>query len=216
MSQSTSFIHVEGVHNFRDIAAHSSHLETRPVRPGFIFRSAQPYSATTTGIEQMRRLHITTVFDLRAEAEIVESEKVTPLRELEGLNRISVPVFYSKEKKVAARMMAYFVNDTQTMMASYARMLTEGSDCFRRIFCHVRDHAGDPCIVHCALGKDRTGVAIALILSLAGVPEDQIAEEYALTNIGLEAFRPTALKFLMSFSGLDWDESKVTAMLSVR
>lgn len=216
MSQSTSFINVEGVHNFRDIAAHSSHLATRPIRPGFIFRSAQPYSATITGIEQIRHLGITTIFDLRADAEIEETNKVTPLREIEGLNRISVPVFQSKEKKITGRLVAYFVNDTQTMMATYARMLTEGSNCFRRIFCHLRDHARDPCILQCALGKDRTGIATALILSLAGVPEYQIAEEYALTNIGLESYRPTARKFLISLSNFDWDESKVTAMLSVR
>lgn len=214
MSPLTTFIDVEGVYNFHDIAAHSKYGGN--IRLGFIFRSAQPYSATAASIEQMRRLGITTIFDLRADAEVAETNKVTPLRELEGLHRVSAPVFQSKEMKVADQLMAYFLNDTQTMMATYARMLTEGPDCFRRIFCHLRDHARDPCILQCALGKDRTGVATALILSLAGVPEQLIAEEYALTNIGLEAYRPLARKFLATFSGLDWDEDKITAMLSVR
>ena len=201
------------MYNFRDIAAHTSHLA---LRTGFIFRSAQPYGATATGIEQMRVLGITTIFDLRADAEIEETARLTPLREIEGLNRVSAPVFESSEKKVAGKLMAYFSNDTQAMMTIYACMLAEGSKCFRRIFCHLRDNARDPCILHCALGKDRTGIAIALILSLAGVPEHQIAEEYALTNIGLEPYKPMVRKFLASTSNLNWDESKVTAMLSVR
>ena len=213
MSQLTPFINVEGVYNFRDIAAHSSHPA---LRTGFIFRSAQPYGATATGIEQMRFLGITTIFDLRADTEVEETAKVTPLREIEGLNRVSAPVFESSDKKVAGKLMMYFSNDTQSMITIYARMLAEGSNSFRRIFCHLRDNAGDPCILHCALGKDRTGIAVALILSLAGVPEHEIAEEYALTNIGLEPYKPTVRKYLESMSKLDWDESKVTAMLSVR
>ena len=164
----------------------------------------------------MSVLGITTIFDLRADAEIEETARLTPLREIEGLNRVSAPVFESSDKKVAGKLMMYFSNDTQSMITIYARMLAEGSNCFRRIFCHLRDNARDPCILHCALGKDRTGIAVALILSLAGVPEHQIAEEYALSNIGLEHYKPTVRKFLESTSKLNWDESKVTAMLSVR
>ncbi len=37
-------------------------------------------------------------------------------------------------------------------------------------------------IYHCAGGKDRTGVISALLLSIAGVPEEVIAEDYALSS----------------------------------
>ena len=40
-----------------------------------------------------------------------------------------------------------------------------------------------------AAGKDRTGLASALILSLAGLPSDYISREYALTRIGIEPMR---------------------------
>jgi protein-tyrosine phosphatase len=36
-------------------------------------------------------------------------------------------------------------------------------------------------LVHCAAGKDRTGVVVALLLSVAGVDRDAIAEDYALS-----------------------------------
>jgi protein-tyrosine phosphatase len=36
-------------------------------------------------------------------------------------------------------------------------------------------------VLHCQAGRDRTGIAVALLLSLAGVPDDAIAEDYALS-----------------------------------
>ncbi len=40
---------------------------------------------------------------------------------------------------------------------------------------------GAPAVIGCAAGKDRTGVAIALILDALGVPRDIIVEDYALS-----------------------------------
>jgi protein-tyrosine phosphatase len=36
-------------------------------------------------------------------------------------------------------------------------------------------------VVHCAAGKDRTGVVVALCLSVAGVPHEEIVADYAMT-----------------------------------
>lgn len=44
-------------------------------------------------------------------------------------------------------------------------------------------------LVHCHAGKDRTGIIVALLLSLAGVPRDVIAEDYALSNTYLQPIR---------------------------
>ncbi len=42
-------------------------------------------------------------------------------------------------------------------------------------------------LVHCAVGKDRTGMIVALVLSVAGVADDVIAEDYAYSHHGLQA-----------------------------
>lgn len=39
-----------------------------------------------------------------------------------------------------------------------------------------------PTLVHCAAGKDRTGVSVALVLALAGADRDDIVDEYLLTE----------------------------------
>ncbi|MCF7549701.1 tyrosine-protein phosphatase [Pseudonocardia sp. WMMC193] len=43
-----------------------------------------------------------------------------------------------------------------------------------------------PMLVHCAAGKDRTGIVIATVLRLVGVPRAQVLADYAATNANLE------------------------------
>jgi protein-tyrosine phosphatase len=47
-----------------------------------------------------------------------------------------------------------------------------------RALAEVRDGAS---VVHCAAGKDRTGVVCALALAVAGVPHEEIVADYAMT-----------------------------------
>jgi protein tyrosine/serine phosphatase len=42
-------------------------------------------------------------------------------------------------------------------------------------------------VVHCAAGKDRTGVVVALSLAVAGVPHEEIVADYAMTAEIIEA-----------------------------
>jgi protein-tyrosine phosphatase len=42
-----------------------------------------------------------------------------------------------------------------------------------------------PAVFHCAAGKDRTGILAALVLSLVGVADEVIAEDYALSREGV-------------------------------
>lgn len=47
-----------------------------------------------------------------------------------------------------------------------------------------------PMVVHCAAGKDRTGIAVAVLLRALDVPEETVIEDYLLTNTSgdFEAF----------------------------
>ncbi|MGZ4647877.1 MAG: tyrosine-protein phosphatase [Blastococcus sp.] len=48
-------------------------------------------------------------------------------------------------------------------------------------------HGTGAAIVHCAAGKDRTGVVVALALSVAGVPHEEIVADYAMTAEVIDA-----------------------------
>jgi protein-tyrosine phosphatase len=60
----------------------------------------------------------------------------------------------------------------------------------RRWLNAVVDTVGDapalPVLLHCTSGKDRTGVAVAVLLCALGVPQDVIVEEYLLSDGGVE------------------------------
>lgn len=47
--------------------------------------------------------------------------------------------------------------------------------------------AAGPTLVHCAAGKDRTGVLVAILLRAAGVPRDAVLEDYLRTEQNVPA-----------------------------
>ena len=53
---------------------------------------------------------------------------------------------------------------------------------FRTLFATLADGVRRPLVFHCTAGKDRTGFAAALLLSMLGVPWETIVEDYLLTN----------------------------------
>lgn len=82
--------------------------------------------------------------------------------------------------------------------AAYRHILSSDPTAYRTIFQHLLSSPNpDPCLIHCTVGKDRTGVICALILMLAGVKDEDIAADYALTMAGLVQVRESILQYLM-------------------
>lgn len=75
-----------------------------------------------------------------------------------------------------------------------------------------------PILVHCTAGKDRTGVLVALVLSLCGVPDDAVAHEYSLTDLGLGERRDEFIDHLVQTPGgpLFGDRAAAARMVSAR
>jgi protein-tyrosine phosphatase len=69
-----------------------------------------------------------------------------------------------------------------------------------------------PALVHCSAGKDRTGVVIALILAVLGVPDEVIAADYALSAIYLDPEQTPAIGQLQASTGLG--DGLTTALLA--
>jgi protein tyrosine/serine phosphatase len=71
-------------------------------------------------------------------------------------------------------------------------------------------------LVHCTAGKDRTGVICAVILSLCGVSDEIIAEEYNLTDIGLRERHEEFVTYLTANPALNGDRDAAERMVSAR
>ena len=101
-------------------------------------------------------------------------------------------------------------------MESYCRILEAGINAFRSFFDHLLKYPRQAVLVHCTAGKDRTGVLIALVLKLVGVADELVADEYALTEMGLREWREGIVKLLLTSEELKGDEVKIRRMLSAR
>jgi protein-tyrosine phosphatase len=69
--------------------------------------------------------------------------------------------------------------------SSYIRMLKR-TDRVGAAVAAVADADPEHCVVvHCFAGKDRTGLVSAILLSLAGVPDEVVAGDYAASDPGV-------------------------------
>lgn len=228
------FLSVDGVVNLRELGGYpcvavpptpasngspdkpteASHKHSS-IRPGFLFRSAQPSQITPAGIETLiHKLGIQAIFDFRSQTEIllVTTRYPDSLLEIPGTTRYSVPVFSKGDYSPASLVKKYGVSsDTDTDPTSptstnpagfvhayeaIARSAAENGS-FRKITDHIIQHSDRPILFHCTLGKDRTGVFAALLLSLCGVPNKTIVEDYAMTTDGFGAWREHLIQRLL-------------------
>jgi len=90
---------------------------------------------------------------------------------------------------MAKKFKLYSANKTEAFMELYTQIMDNAGPSFRTILRHIRDNPNSGCIFHCTAGKDRTGILAALLLKLAGVDDQTIAEDYALTRVGREPAR---------------------------
>ncbi|KAL5527764.1 hypothetical protein ACEPAG_6565 [Sanghuangporus baumii] len=198
------FIHIDGVTNVRSLGPYPVKPQSQEganvrllTRPRQLFRSAEVSGITERGKVQMRELGITRVFDLRSDTEMEKYD--TPVPQIEGVEVIRAPVFqiedYSPEV-MARRFQLYASGKTEAFMELYSQILDNGGQAFSEILKHVRDRPDEGCLFHCTAGKDRTAVIAAILLSLAGVDDEIIADDYELTRVGREPVRTKILQRL--------------------
>jgi len=101
-------------------------------------------------------------------------------------------------------------------MELYSQILDHGGPAFRLVLEHIRDRPNEGCLFHCTAGKDRTGVLAAILLKLADVDDQIIAEDYALTRVGREPARAMVMARLTKEPLFASDNEAALNMFSCR
>ena len=196
----------------------------RRTRADFIYRSAELSTLTADGVAALHALDIRTIYDLRSRRETSHTANPHPLA-TPGIERVMVPVYPETDvspPELAKRLMDDYGDPADDGSAGFARayanILATGAEtgAFRRVLEHVRDRPRAPFLVHCTAGKDRTGLACALALSVAGVGDGAVADEYALTEAGLGAWMPRVRRLMMRIPEFEGDEVKIRQALGAR
>ncbi len=170
-------IALEGAANVRDLGGYRT-AEGRTIRWRTLFRADDLSRLSRPDHAVVRELGIATVIDLRSRAE-VERERF-PVDE--------IPVGFHHLPLIANLPPFDEYRDGPRWFAGhYLDIARDSGDQIARAIGIVAQPKSRPVIVHCAAGKDRTGVLVAVLLALLGIPDETIAEDYALSARAMDA-----------------------------
>jgi protein tyrosine/serine phosphatase len=180
-----TWIDLEGAVNVRDLGGLPT-VDGRATRPGVLLRADNLQGLTPSDVRRLTaELRVRTVLDLRTGRE-VEEEGPGPLRATDVVHHhvslIPEPPGEPREQEIdrAVPHRADRAGATPTDMTGYyVGYLEDAPDGLARALRLLADPATGPALVHCAAGKDRTGVVVAVALSLAGVRREAVVADYA-------------------------------------
>ena len=135
-----------------------------------IIRSAGLHHLTAETVALLAGIGVATVLDLRSGKE--REEFVTPDLAPHSIRHIFAPVFEADASPVG------LAKDFPGYSAIYPTFLETGRGAYRTLADTLGETDGG-FLYHCAVGKDRTGVATALLLDLVGVADDEILDDYS-------------------------------------
>jgi protein-tyrosine phosphatase len=170
---------LEGGCNFRDIGGYTT-AQGQLVKWGQVFRAGVLSYITERDHDALQALEIRAICDLRRS----EERQKEPTRwrgdtahALHWDDQIELPTLrsYAAQRPSTAEGMFDAMIDLYRGLPLRMHARIHGL-----LTCIANDRV--PVLVHCAAGKDRTGVAIAVLLALLEVPRETIVEDYLLTN----------------------------------
>ncbi len=175
--QPTRHLDIGGAYNVRDLGGYPA-MNGRRTRWKTFIRAASLHGLPRESQDALIDYGIRTVIDLRRTHELEEKPNV-----FAGSSAIA----YLHQNLIGDEPLAGTDDSVETgeaaerILRSYSSWIDHCQPQIRRTLSTLADPASRPAMFHCAGGKDRTAVISALLLGIAGVPADVIAEDYALT-----------------------------------
>ncbi|MFJ5838167.1 tyrosine-protein phosphatase [Streptomyces shenzhenensis] len=184
-----------GVRNFRDVGGLPT-ADGRRVRRGVLFRSGHLAHATETDAAFLSSLGLHTVFDFRNTA---DQKLEGPDVALPGVRNVNLPLtdpadgaeFWTMVRDGDIGQLRQLLGDGRAanrMIVSYRSIITERTAEHSRVL-HALAEDSVPALLHCAAGKDRAGLSIAVTLLALGVEREAILADYLESNAKHRRYR---------------------------
>jgi protein-tyrosine phosphatase len=172
---------LEGAQNFRDLGGYPAGEGGR-VRWGRVFRADSLSALTAADLALLERMGLRLVCDFRGDAE-VEDEPNRCARAPFDYWRLPLGDRSVQPAEWRRRFESGELGEigASWLTRSYRGMIDECAPDLGAVFRRLAREDGVPAVLHCTAGKDRTGVAVALLLLLLGVPRELVIDDYALT-----------------------------------
>lgn len=182
--ESDRVLKLEGVHNFRDYGGYPV-ADGGRLRRGLLWRSGQHHGATEADLAAIEAIALTSVFDLRVDAE----RKSHPCRRPAGfaarIREAASPSVESAPHIAAARTVRQRTPEsTRAGLLRNYETIAFRPQLQEMIADHLTELADGrgASLVNCMAGKDRTGIAVAMVHLATGVHRDDILADYLMTN----------------------------------
>ncbi|MFI5759226.1 tyrosine-protein phosphatase [Streptomyces sp. NPDC051569] len=177
-----------GVRNFRDVGGLPT-TDGHRVRPGRLFRSGHLAGASAADAAFLSSLGLHTVFDFRNAADLkLDGRDV----ELPGVRNVNIPLTDPADGAEFWRMVRDGDLDQLRSLLSEGRAAARMTDSYRAIITdrtaelsqvlHALAEDSVPALLHCAAGKDRAGLSVAVTLLAVGVGREAIEADYLKSN----------------------------------
>ncbi|MZF84650.1 protein-tyrosine-phosphatase [Streptomyces sp. SID5643] len=177
-----------GVRNFRDVGGLPT-VDGRRVRPGVLFRSGHLAHATGEDAAFLTTLGLHTIFDFRNAA---DQKLEGPDVALPGVRNVNLPLsdpadgaeFWKMVRDGDLEQLRAILADgkgADRMTASYRMIIKDRTDEHSQVL-HALAQDSVPALMHCAAGKDRAGLSVAVTLLAVGVEREAIVDDYLKSN----------------------------------
>jgi protein-tyrosine phosphatase len=163
-----------GARNFRDLGGYRT--AGGETAWGRIYRADALTSLSSDDMAELLKRGLTTVVDLRFEREVREHPNVFYGHASVQYHHNPVVMEDPASSGIAERLR------TIDFRVHNVAMIKESARTFATLFHLLGQAEAYPLVFHCAGGRDRTGVAAALVLSAAGVSRDEVIHDYLLSN----------------------------------
>ncbi|MFF4489591.1 GNAT family N-acetyltransferase [Streptomyces sp. NPDC001544] len=173
------------LHNFRDLGGYPTPDGRHRIRPGRLYRadSLGKLTEDTPDWDRFLSLGIGTVIDLRHGWEVEKRGRI-PAHPSFTYHNLGI-----EHRPYDQAALTPDVDPGPYLAERYMEVAEDGTKEIRAALELIAEAAeSDTALVfHCASGKDRTGQFAALVLSLLGIPEPTIVEDFSLTELATPA-----------------------------
>jgi protein-tyrosine phosphatase len=193
---------LEGSPNFRDLGGYPTE-NGKNVRRGLVFRSGHLATLSDADVGRLQDLGLRTIVDLRHEYEI---ELFGPDRLPPGARRVALPIATGQmDPSTHDAMRRGEFSALPDLGAVSREMIRHRTEALGNLLRLISRPENLPLVFHCIGGKDRTGVASAILLGLLQVPWETIRQDYLASNESLGATVDERLSHLIRVIGTEAD-----------
>lgn len=171
---------MEGGYNFRDLGGLES-KDGKRIKWGKLFRTDDLYNLTHNDLLYLSSIPIITLVDFRCEEEYKALPDKIPA---EVKNHYYLCIEPGRLKAYAKSIHTSKNDVINAMKHLYKILVTEDKylNAYEEFFTYIQDQEKLPLLFHCSAGKDRTGLATALLLYALDIPKDIILKDYLASN----------------------------------